>query len=297
MRKPQRQPSLASLTEADREQLADWLRREDYKPVLERVNKPRPEGFGLDISIKPLQTFYAKVALLDLINLRLSDDKKITLATFESLAQRDILLLASADPAKIADTHDAILATVHHLATSGDNTPTQLLALQRLADFPERAAIREERLQLQRAKEERALQMHEHKIAMDLRKEQRAIEMQNHRKRIDNEKLEINKRHLQLAENKAANSKPNSAQPQADEFGPLALDWDDISERARIAQGVSKEEWARRDALHDLFDQNIPGGKSFPSPDSPTPSPNPSPSALPASVNPSALMNCPIPTP
>src|SRR6478736_7831903 len=95
MRKPQSQPALAALTEADREQLADWLRRHSYDLVLERVNNPRPEGFGLNISIKPLQTFYAKVALLDLINSKLSDDKKLKLAQFESLAAGEILAFCS----------------------------------------------------------------------------------------------------------------------------------------------------------------------------------------------------------
>ena len=59
MRKPQIQPALASLSETDREQLADWLRHGDYDDVLARVNQPRPEGLGLHISKKPLQTFCA----------------------------------------------------------------------------------------------------------------------------------------------------------------------------------------------------------------------------------------------
>src|SRR5688572_2813212 len=95
MRKPQSQPSLAGLTEAEREQLADWLRREEYDVVRDRANQPRPEGFGLDISVKPLRTLWAKVALLDLINSRLPEDKKLTLAEFESLAQGDLLLASS----------------------------------------------------------------------------------------------------------------------------------------------------------------------------------------------------------
>src|SRR5688572_16328580 len=108
MRKPQSQPSLAGLTEAEREQLADWVRREEYAVVRDRVNKPRPEGFGLNISDKPLRTLWAKVALLDLINSRLPADKKLTLATFESLASRDISLLTSANSEKIAQIHDTI---------------------------------------------------------------------------------------------------------------------------------------------------------------------------------------------
>jgi hypothetical protein len=196
MRKPQIQPSLRSLSEADREQLADWLRHGEYDDVLERVNKPRPEGLGLAISIKPLQTFYAKVALLDAINFHLPPEKKLTLAVFESLAYSDILHLASANAANIGEVHDTILGAVHNLAQSSDNTPTQLLTLQRLADFPARAALREqmaeiqaERLQLQREKEQRAQEMHAHKIAMDLRREARAARREERCLQMDSQKL------------------------------------------------------------------------------------------------------------
>src|SRR5262245_40322131 len=99
MRKRQPQRSLASLTAKDKELLADWLRHGHYNVVLERIRKPRSEGgFGLTISIKPLQTFYTNVALLDIINSRVSDDKKLTLAQFESLAAGDLLLAAPPDP-------------------------------------------------------------------------------------------------------------------------------------------------------------------------------------------------------
>jgi hypothetical protein len=197
MRKPQIQPALASLSEADREQLADWLRHGEYDDVLARVNMPRPEGLGLDISKKPLQTFYAKVALLDLINARLPAEKKLTLAIFETLGQPDILLLSTADPSKIAEIHDTILATVHDLARSGGNTPTHLLSLQRLADFPARAALREQkaeiqadRLQLQRERQDRLKAMQAHQIAMDLRREERAERREKRCAEINAHKLQ-----------------------------------------------------------------------------------------------------------
>ena len=44
-----KQRALAPLTETEIEQIADWLLRDTYETVLERVRKPRPEGFGLDI--------------------------------------------------------------------------------------------------------------------------------------------------------------------------------------------------------------------------------------------------------
>ena len=161
MRKPQKQPKLASLSQAEREQLAELLRHGEYDDVLDRVTKPRPEGFGLNISRGPLQTFYAKVALMDLINARLLENKRFTLAQFECLASADIHLLTSAEQEKVVETHSQVLRTTADLASAAQS-PNQLAALQRLADFPARAALREqmaeiqaERLQLQRDREDR----------------------------------------------------------------------------------------------------------------------------------------------
>jgi hypothetical protein len=206
MRKPQRQSALASLSAADREQLADWLRREHYDVVLERVNKPHPEGFGLAISKKPLQTFYAKVALFDLINSRLSDDKKLTLATFESLSSKTFNLepptcntIGNDVAEKVARAHETILDATHDLATSGDNTPHQLLALQRLADFPARAAHREQMAALQIDRHEFAREKHAHKIALDLRKQAHKEEMDHFRKQIATERLNLSRLRLSLS--------------------------------------------------------------------------------------------------
>jgi hypothetical protein len=184
MKKTRIQPSLAGLTPEEKNQLADWLRKADYLDVLERVRKPRTEGgFGLTISKKPLQTFYGKVMLLDAINARLPDDKKMTITDFESIANADRLLAMPVQDDKCkmlnvhldsrseqpnlgtkleaglgtpcsmegasnpvttvsSETHSAIMSATYDLATSGDNTPTSLLALQRLADFPARAEYR-----------------------------------------------------------------------------------------------------------------------------------------------------------
>ena len=59
MRKPIRQPSFATLTEAELDQIVAWLRCETYETVRQRVNAPRPEGFGLNISDKPLQSLFS----------------------------------------------------------------------------------------------------------------------------------------------------------------------------------------------------------------------------------------------
>ena len=159
MRKTQSQPSLASLTPEEREQIADWLRHQTYQAVLDRIRQPRPDGFGLDISVRPLQTLYAKIQKLDLINERLKGKDQLTLDDFDalSLGEKDEL------PQKVQDT---ILQAAADLASSGDNSPTQLLALQRLADFPARAELRELRLELELQKQAHKMEMDRHKKKM-----------------------------------------------------------------------------------------------------------------------------------
>jgi hypothetical protein len=274
MRKPQIQPALASLTPAEREQLADWLRHDDYEDVLVRVNQPRPDGFGPNISKSPLQTFYAKVALFDVINAQLAPDKKLSLATFESLGQRHIhfFLSASGDEEKLAAAHQAILNTTVELAGTA-TTATQLLALQRLADFPARSALRDQMAELReqsaalraakeerdQAKAERAQQMHEHKIALDLRQEARA-----------ERNTALREAHLKLAEQKLAASnsklkiKNSTLGPDGrpgDHLGPIATNWKEVGQRVCKLFGITPEEEARRAELHKTWvDPNIRPG-------------------------------------
>ena len=92
-RKTHYQPALAPLSPEEKDQLADWLRKDTYEIVLARCTKPREAGgFGLKMSIRPLQTFHAKVLLLDAINARLPADKKMTIADLESIANAEHLL-------------------------------------------------------------------------------------------------------------------------------------------------------------------------------------------------------------
>jgi hypothetical protein len=270
MRKTQSQPALATLTEAEREQLANWLRRDSYDVVLARVNQPRPEGFGLNISKKPLQTFYAKVALLDLINSRLPEDKKLTLAEFETLSSTTFNC-GSESSQRVTDVHDSILNAAHDLATSGESTPAQLLALQRLADFPARAEIREQRLQLE-------IQKFAHKCAMD-----------TFRQDITNQRLDLaqqsfafrQKQHEDRQQaraqsnrnrNRNYNSKDSPAaanQRPGDHLGPYARTGEELSERVRRQQGVPKDEWDRRLARNrELYNQyyNPDGTLKIPDP-------------------------------
>jgi hypothetical protein len=137
-----KQRAFATLTEAEIDQIADWLRTRTYDQVLDLIAQPRPEGFALKISRKPLQLLHAKLYRLDKINTRIETAQKLTLADLDAINAGEKTDLAE-------EAHHAILLTVRDLALEGESTPAQLLALQRLADFPARAEIREQRLDLQ----------------------------------------------------------------------------------------------------------------------------------------------------
>src|SRR5688572_9228290 len=185
MRKQRRQPSFATLTDAEIDQVALWLESETYAAVRLRVNKPRSEGgFGLNISERPLERLWERKKTVDKINTHVSTGEKLTLATFDAISEGDV-------PAS-DEIHDAILFETMETVRAGNNTPHRLLALQRLADFPARAEIREERLELNRQK---------HALRVD---------MAEHRKRIDNARLDLENRRVQLAEAKA---KANPSDP------------------------------------------------------------------------------------
>jgi hypothetical protein len=248
MKKPRTQPAFSSLTEAELEQVADWLRHETYEVVLDRLRRPRTEGgFGLTVSRSPLERLYTKIALLDLINSRIeasapSTDKKLTLAQFESIAAGETFLLASQqnDKCKMLDTpcsmnepaadglltpgsdlipqsafripqcshiHSAILNTACDLATSSENTSTQLLALQRLADFPARAELRARREQRHAEAHSWRSEAHSWKRESHaLKKEmhQCRLDTAAHRKHIAEERLALAKSALELRQKQIA---------------------------------------------------------------------------------------------
>jgi hypothetical protein len=150
MRKP---IAFATLTPGEIDQIADLLDRETYDAVLTRICKPRSEGgFGLTISRSPLERLWAKKQILKKINSHIASGEKLTIATLDSF------MAGESTPSD--EAHAAILAATSELAKSGDNTPAQLLTLQRLADFPARAAIRDQRMELDLAK-------FRHKLDMD----------------------------------------------------------------------------------------------------------------------------------
>jgi hypothetical protein len=222
-----KQRAFATLTEGEIQLVAQWVRAGKYDDVIVRVAKPRPEGFGIKISRKPLQLLHAKSYRLDKINARITTGEKLTFADLDAIHAGEKIEFTE-------EAHAAILGAAHDLATSGDNNPTQLLALQRLVDFPDRVEIREERLELDRQK---------HALRADLAE---------HRKRIDNERLDLEKRRVAIAEANAKAKPLDHKQEEADELGPIAHDWEGVRARAQKAFNITPEESARRAALRKL---------------------------------------------
>ncbi len=223
-----KQRAFATLTQQEIDQIVDWLRRDTYDVVRDRIAMPRPEGFALQLkSTHPLETLWQRKNTVDKINAKLETGQKLTLSEFESiLGSADVPSAVEGVPpetsspssfpscpsvqnSKLIAVHNAILETACDLATSGDNTPFQLLALQKLADFPARDALRAR-------KEERDLEMRQHKIQMDLHRK----EMAEQRKQMATERLvlsrqsyQLRKQTIDLRAKQFAATQNNAAQP------------------------------------------------------------------------------------
>jgi hypothetical protein len=195
-----KQRAFATLTEQEIDQIAEWLRHDTYEKVRDRIAKPRPEGFALQLKSKrPLETLWQKKHTVDKINAKLGTGEKLTLAEFEAIwggggagvppavegvSPETSSSRSSVPDPKLTAVHKAILETTYDLVTSGDNTPYRLVALQKLADFPARADYRD------------------HKIRMDL-----------HRKHIANERLALSTRLVTIREEELALKKSKPAGP------------------------------------------------------------------------------------
>jgi hypothetical protein len=263
------------------------LRREDYAVVLERVQKPRPEGFGLNISRSPLERLYAKTNVVKKVNEHLTRGEKLTVSGLDAITSGE----ATATEA----VHEAMLEGTHALAKDEENSATQLLALQRLADFPERVAICEERLQLEREREDRMKELQAerkalraHRMAMDLRREERAERREKRSEETDvrrakrdgeqsaraDKRLDFSGKRLRLSMKSLAlrrkqhrermklarermekdpQGASNGSAKKADHLGPIATDWKGVGERVCKLFGITPEEEARRAELHKTW--------------------------------------------
>ena len=251
-----KQRSFASLTEEEINQVAEWLQHGTYDEVRDRVAKPRPEGFGLNLKSKrPLETLWKNKNIVDKINRKLVQGEKLTLSEFNAINSGERADL----PEKI---HDIIMETTCELATSGENNPTRLLALQRLADFPARAEYREHKRQLELRKEQRDIEKQTHKIAMD-----------DHRKHLENERLILAQRAQtfreqqlpRLAESKSAVRAPTASSPNS------AVKESDLERLAKTLDAVERRTCETFNLPYDGPSTALPGGANVPV--SPAPSP------------------------
>jgi hypothetical protein len=250
-----KQRAFASLTEQEYEQVGEWVCRETYDAVRDRVNKPRPEGFGLNISVSPLQTLHAKKNRLHNVNRRLKESPKLTLSELDAIAAGEITDVSQ-------EAHDAIMESARDLALSGENSPAELLSLQRLADFPARADYREHKKQLELRKDQRATEMHTHKVQMEREIHTHKIEMAQHRQHIDHERIALAKRGYDLREREltwkmdAAAAKPGKSNsslatnhsPLEDDLGLLAATLDEVEARAEKKFGLPPGNSESRDS-------------------------------------------------
>jgi hypothetical protein len=282
-----KQRAFRTLTDGEVDQIAEWLRREDYDVVLERVRKARPEGLGLNISRSPLERLFAKTNVVKKINEHLESGEKLTVSGLEAITNGEATTTEA--------VHEAILEGTHALAKDEENSATQLLALQRLADFPDRVALREERLQLEREREQRRKELQAHRIAMDLRREERAerrelrcaamdaqkvardceesaratqrlefcgkrlrLAMKSlaFRRRQHRDRMVLARERVALAREKNESDSRRATNPsakQADHLGPIATDWKGVGERVCKLFGITPEEEARRAELHKTW--------------------------------------------
>jgi hypothetical protein len=232
-----KQIAFATLNESELNQVVEWLRTETYAVVLDRVRKPRADGgLGLNISRSPLERLRDKHERLKKVNARIASGESLSLAELDAID-------AGESPAS-SEAHDAIMQATVDLAKSGDQSATQLLALQRFADFPERAEIRQQRLDLDFEKFTHKLDMDAHRQQIALARLELAHKSFALRERMHEDRLYLA---LQKAESKTPTPQ------KGDQFGPFAKTRGDVSERVRIGLGISKEEAERRAALRKAY--------------------------------------------
>ena len=220
-----KQRSFASLTEEEINQVAEWLQHGTYDEVRARIAKPRPEGFGLNLKSKrPLETLCQNKNTVDRINRKLAQGEKLTLSEFNAINSGERADL----PEKV---QDVILETTWEMATSGENTPTQLLALQRLADFPARVEIREQRAELDHKKFEHKQEMDTFRKNMAEKRFDLAEKTFAFRQQLHHDRLALAREKAEAQSNPSAlNSQPSTV-PQSDHLGRLARTLDDVERR------------------------------------------------------------------
>ena len=221
-RKLRPQPALASLTDDEREQIADWLRSQTFAQVQARIAKSREDGgFDLKVSISTLQRLRDRTATLQQINDELEDKQNLA----------DLLAAQNGEKVDWAKgTYELVQRAAFKVALLPDQTPARLGSLLRLADHPRVVANDEHKKQIA----ERNTAVREGQLTLSREKhELRRTSNSNSNSKLNTE-----------------NSKLSS---QSDELGPLARNWEDVRARARKAFGITPEESARRAELRKTW--------------------------------------------
>jgi hypothetical protein len=220
---------LAGLSPQQLDRINTWL--DDAVPYRKIVELCRTE-FQVDIPHMTIARYNKRSVPRQLLK-DLTDSKEAAAQISQYAATGDATF--SGTTLEILEQQAFDLATAFHR----DHDLNDLATLGQISNLIHKAkntAVRERHAKVQ---EQKCALRHEelaHKCDMD-----------DFRKQIANENLEIQKRHLQLAEEK--NSKTSKR-------NPLPRNWKEVGERVRIGHGISKEEWARRQALHDKYDEN-----------------------------------------
>jgi hypothetical protein len=139
-RKIRPQPALASLTDDEREQIADWLRTQTFVQVQSRIAKSREDGgFRLKVSISTLQRLRDRTATLQQINDELEDKQNLA----------DLLAAQNGEKVDWAKgTYELVQRAAFKVALLPDQTPARLGSLLRLADHPRVVANDEHKKQI-----------------------------------------------------------------------------------------------------------------------------------------------------
>jgi hypothetical protein len=103
---------LANLCEKDQNELITWLESYKVKDVVERVAKPRPEGFGIKTHITSLRRFWARYLhkqksedaslVAEIIATSPEEDKKLRKATIATM-QKAAFDLANSPNCKLSE--------------------------------------------------------------------------------------------------------------------------------------------------------------------------------------------------
>jgi hypothetical protein len=221
--------TLATLSSEQLDQLYDWLLEMPVPKVVEKIAQPAPYGFGVQTYITTLQRFkqrrYAELAADQLEAAKIAADTS-------NNAENDAIL----DTAIATTLKRQLFAR----ASAPDATNEDLALLARYVQRNEKLKIDIQRVQIARerlAQNNRRLDLHERaqqvrEKTLELRREEL-----EHRRTAASQRSTLNSQHAK----------------QADQYGPVATNWEEVGQRVRKIFGISEEESKRRAELRKTW--------------------------------------------